>query len=70
MVLTLNVFPSECVQDLGRKLRTLYRLTNLVGGGPKHRELNLDASPTPEEVHFLDINDILRQVLFRKDQSL
>jgi len=65
-----DVFPSECAQDLGRKLRTLYRLTNLVGRGPKQRELNLDAPPTPEELHFLDINNILRQVLFRNDQSL
>jgi len=55
-----EVFYSECAQDLGRKLRTLYKLTNLVGGGPKQRELNLDAPATPEELHFLDVNDILR----------
>jgi hypothetical protein len=65
-----EVVRSECVQNLGRKLRTLYQLTNLVGGGPKHRELNLDVPPTPEELHFLDINNILRQVLFGKDQPL
>lgn len=51
-------FISACNLTRDRRLKSLYLVTQLVGGHPKYRDLHYDAPPSPDQLRFLEDNDI------------